>query len=181
MKRSTSCLRSTRLAISSPICFKVEKNNERRYHIYDYGRVSSPVIDETIECPVGTVLTLTWGTDTRTTHYVFNNDFISWICDSISVGENYATGQEGVADSLIQRLSVIKGELWYKASYGLPLLEKIKNKGIYDNVIISIITSHPNVVNLTYYNSTIDEKRRYVLDFAVYTTYNEEVKIQYTI
>ena len=94
--------------------------------------------------------------------------------------DNYSKEQKGVANSLIQRLSVIKGELWYKASYGLPLMEKIKNKGIYDSIIINIITTHPEVVNLISIESKI-ENRKYMLDFVVYTIYNNELRIQYTI
>lgn len=93
---------------------------------------------------------------------------------------NYSEKGEAVRDSLIQRLSVIKGELWYKASYGLPLTEKIKNKGIYDSIIINIITDHPEVVNIPYYNSYIDE-HQYNLEFVAYTIYNEEIKISHTI
>lgn len=94
--------------------------------------------------------------------------------------ENYATKQEGVAASLIQRLSVIKGELWYKASYGLPLMEKIKNKGIYDSIIINIISSHPDVIRIIDFDSKVLD-RKYSLNFTVYTTYKEELKISYII
>ena len=38
--------------------------------------------------------------------------------------ENYGKEKEAIIDSLTQRLSVIKGELWYNVSAGLPLLEK---------------------------------------------------------
>lgn len=94
--------------------------------------------------------------------------------------ENYSYKQESVKNSLIQRLSVIKGELWYKASYGLPLMDKIKNKGIYDSVIINIISEHPDVKNIIYYNSTVEENR-YTFNFIVESIYNEEVEINYTI
>lgn len=94
--------------------------------------------------------------------------------------KNYATEQEGVAASLIQRLSVIKGELWYKASYGLPLMEKIKNKGIYDSIIVDIITSHPNVVKIIEFNSRVNN-RQYELEFTVYTTFKEELRVSYII
>lgn len=90
--------------------------------------------------------------------------------------KNYSEKGEAIKNSLIQRLSVIKGELWYKASYGLPLMEKIKNKGIYDSIIINIISEHPEVVNIPYYNSYIDE-HKYYLEFIAYTIYNEEIKI----
>lgn len=104
--------------------------------------------------------------------YCFHNNALKY--------KNYSTEQEGVRDSLIQRLSVIKGELWYKASYGLPLTEKIKNKGIYDAIIINIIMDHPDVVNIESYESIV-VNRTYTFNFTVLTVYNEEVNIQYTI
>lgn len=94
--------------------------------------------------------------------------------------ENYSEKGEGVRDSLIQRLSIIKGELWYKASYGLPLTEKIKNKGIYDSIILDIISSHPEVVRIENFESVIKD-RKYQLNFEAYTTYNERIKISYLI
>ena len=71
---------------------------------------------------------------------------------------NYAGEQEGVKYSLVPRLSVIKGELWYKASYGLPILEKIKSKGIYDAIVINIILEHPDVTNIENFTSSFDKK-----------------------
>lgn len=94
--------------------------------------------------------------------------------------DNYVGEQHGVAVSLIQRLSIIKGELWYKASYGLPLLDKIKNKGIYDSIIINIINSHPDVENIVYYNSKI-ENHSYIFNFIVRTIYGEDVEINYML
>lgn len=130
-----------------------EKYNE--YYIAEFAQNTNPVYDPDVQ-------------------YFTHNNKVS--------AENYSTEQKGVRDSLIQRLSVIKGELWYKASYGLPLMEKIKNKGIYDTIIINIITTHPDVVNIVSYTSYVDEAtRKYVFDFIVYTIFNEEVKIIYTI
>ena len=149
-----------------------------KVYCYTKGRLLEPTT--TILLETGTTFKVYYGKDTRMNIYIFNDDFLSWICNAQLVGENYAGEQEGVAASLIQRLSVIKGELWYKASYGLPLMEKIKNKGIYDSIIINIITSHPDVANITYYNSVINGTK-YELDFIVYTIYNEEVQIKYTI
>ena len=94
--------------------------------------------------------------------------------------ENYSEKQEAVRNSLIQRLSVIKGELWYKASYGLPLMDNIKNKGIYDSVIINIIMEHPDVRSIVYFNSEIVD-HKYTFDFVVDSIYNEDVSISYEI
>ena len=101
-------------------------------------------------------------------------------CNKSLKNENYVKDQHGVAVSLIQRLSIMKGELWYKASYGLPLTDKIKNKGIYDSIIINIINSHPDVKNITYFNSKV-ENHQYQFNFIVNTIYSEEVEINYIL
>ena len=108
---------------------------------------------------------------------VFDPNKVYYAHNNKLTAENYSEEQKGVRDSLVQRLSIIKGELWYKASYGLPLTEKVKNKGIYDSIIISIITSHPDVVNISYYNSVVENKT-YYLDFIVYTIYNQELRVK---
>lgn len=87
---------------------------------------------------------------------------------------DYASHQEGVKDSLIQRLSVLKNELWYRSSYGLPLFDKIRNKAIIDSVVIDIITSHPDVTNLVNFSSTMD-KHSYNLNFSAATIYTDEI------
>lgn len=68
---------------------------------------------------------------------------------------NYSKESAAVADSLIQRLSVIKGELWYQVNYGLPLTEKQRGTNVLDLVIADIITSHPGVASLDSYTSKV--------------------------
>lgn len=88
--------------------------------------------------------------------------------------ENYSTEQEGVRDSLVQRLSVLKGELWYKMSYGLPLFDKIRDKGIYDAVVLNIVQSHPDVKTVVDFKSSIKENYQYSVSFILTTIYTEE-------
>lgn len=89
-------------------------------------------------------------------------------------GKNYSIKQEGVKDSLIQRLSVLKGELWYKYSYGLPLLDKIRNKGIYDAIILDIINDHPDVTGVSIFKSTLIN-HTYNFSFTATTIYNSDI------
>ena len=42
----------------------------------------------------------------------------------------FLENQSGVATSLTQRLSIIKGELWYKVSHGLPSLKMGRSAGM---------------------------------------------------
>lgn len=91
----------------------------------------------------------------------------------VSVGYSYSSKQEGVRDSLIPRLGIIKGELWYRKSYGLPLLDKIKSKGIFDSIIVGYIMDHPDVVGLNEFTSKL-EGHSYKYDCKINTIYNEE-------
>lgn len=95
-------------------------------------------------------------------------------------GKNYSINQEGVKDSLIQRLSVLKGELWYKYSYGLPLLDKIRNKGIYDAIVLDIITDHPDVTGISTFKSTLIN-HTYNFSFTATTIYNSDINTNITL
>lgn len=68
---------------------------------------------------------------------------------------NYAEDTDAVVASLIQRLSIIKGELWYQVNYGLPLTEKQTGVNVFDLIIADIISSHPGVASLDKYTSKI--------------------------
>lgn len=91
---------------------------------------------------------------------------------------SYAEKQEGTASSLIQRLSVIQGELWYKINYGLPLFQNIRDKGIMDSVIIDIILSHPDVASIQRFSSSISKSGIYTFEGAnIITIFNETIEL----
>lgn len=68
---------------------------------------------------------------------------------------SYVEDKEGTAASLTQRLSVLKGELWYSMSYGLPLLDKMKTKAQMDIAILKIVNEHPDVKLVLNFSSQI--------------------------
>lgn len=68
---------------------------------------------------------------------------------------NYVEDTDAVVVSLIQRLSVIKGELWWQVNYGMPLTDKVRGTTLYDMVVTDIITSHPGVASIQSYSSNI--------------------------
>lgn len=72
--------------------------------------------------------------------------------------ENFADKQDAVANSLTQRLSVLKNELWYNMSYGLPLFDNIKSKVFMDSSVTQIIMQHPDVVRIESFSSNIVDK-----------------------
>ncbi len=160
-------------------------NGQIKHRVYIQNEVvyswTKALIPLTIPLEPGSRVAIDIKNNKKLHHGQFNFAFSSWIINPRAIkAENYAKDQHGVATSLIARLSVIKGELWYKASYGLPLMDKIKNKGIYDSIIINIINSHPDVKNITYFNSSV-ENHKYHFNFIVNTIYSEEVEINYIL
>lgn len=106
------------------------------------------------------------GTFTITHHAKFYKDDHS----------SYATEQEGVATSLEQRLSVIKGELWYQINFGLPLLDKYKSKSIFDTTILDIITSHRGVKQVISFESSVKE-HVYYFNCKILSIFNAEFEL----
>ena len=75
--------------------------------------------------------------------------------------QNYVSDTDAVVASLIQRLSLIKGELWYQVNYGIPLTENTFSVALFDSVISDIIVSHPSVAAIENYQSYISGNTYY--------------------
>lgn len=86
--------------------------------------------------------------------------------------DNYASEREAVRDSLIQRLSVIKNELWYDFNYGVPLVDRIRDKSIIDAYLIREISRHPDVDMILGFESEV-VKHEYGCYFVINTIYGE--------
>lgn len=86
--------------------------------------------------------------------------------------ENFSTEQQAVADSLTQRLSVLRKELWYDVNYGLPLIEKVKSKEYMDAAIADIILENPDVIRIQSFSSQI-VNHKYTYNVVVLSTYGE--------
>ena len=67
---------------------------------------------------------------------------------------NYSDGSIAVRDSLTQRLSVIKGELWFNLLSGIPLLDE-KSPSILDSYISKTILEHPDVISIENFDREI--------------------------
>ncbi len=94
---------------------------------------------------------------------------------------DYAEGAEAVVYSLIQRLSLLKGELWYNKSLGLSLLEKVRNKNFTDAEIINTILSHPDVRSIINYESSISNDGGYKIKVKILTIYNTNEEFETSI
>lgn len=88
--------------------------------------------------------------------------------------DNYVDRQAGVASSLTQRLSIIRGELWYAVNEGLPIADKVSSKAIIDAKIIEIVSKHPDIKSITEFTS-VKDKHSYTCSFKANTTYGELV------
>ena len=84
--------------------------------------------------------------------------------------DNYSENQEAIKDTLTQRLSVIKEELWYNVNYGIPLFEKYKSKGIIDSYVIKEILNLENVKNILEFSSQVNNNN-YYLKVKINTSY----------
>lgn len=93
------------------------------------------------------------------------------------VGNNYVSDTDAIVASLTQRLSVLKGELWYQVNYGLPLTDKIRSTKIFDAVICDIITSHPGVTGIVKFSSSI-ENHTYRFNAEILTIYGDQAVLQ---
>lgn len=89
---------------------------------------------------------------------------------------NYETGADGVADSLIQALSVIKGELWYRLNYGLPLFDKIRGTALLDMEILAIITNTPGVSTVSSFSSSV-KNHTYTFSCQIQSIYGESFEL----
>ena len=106
----------------------------------------------------------------------FNNYAVAIKDADNEIEANYADKQEGVAYSLTQRISILKGELWWMINYGLPVFEKVRNKAIFDSVLINIILKHPDVRNIISINSFVDD-HTYTFDVKINSIFNETITI----
>lgn len=83
--------------------------------------------------------------------------------------DSYISGKEGVANSLEQRLSVIKGELWYNVNAGLPLFDKNKKRGVIDSYVVTTIMKHPEVDSIISFKSEMTSQHEYSCNLKILT------------
>lgn len=108
--------------------------------------------------------------------YKFTSDYKAYVQSraewQAQKHHNFGSGLEGVRQSLIQRLSVIRNELWYNYLYGLPLLSDEATKGMLDAAAIDIIYGHPAVYTIEEFTSSTDKATHsYYCSFRVRTRY----------
>ena len=121
-------------------------------------------------------------TSTMSLHGViqyFNRYNIDCILPCFAIkAPDYVDEQDGIAKSLIQRLSVIKNELWYNINYGFPLLDKVKNKAVFDAYTIKTINAHQEVKKIKEFNSTVENKV-YTVECKIISIFGDEFDLNY--
>lgn len=85
---------------------------------------------------------------------------------------SFSDKQVAVKDSLTQRLSVLKGELWYRVSYGIPLFDKVNSKTLIDTFVISTITDNKEVVRIENFESSL-RNHNYTCNMKIITSYGD--------
>lgn len=109
------------------------------------------------------------GLDKTQPVYNSNNELVGYKAVKTN---SFSENQQAISDSLTQRLSIFKNELWYRMNYGLSLFEKVKSKVFIDSEITSIIMSHPDVLSIQSFSSNIVDKK-YTFDCVIISTYGK--------
>lgn len=91
--------------------------------------------------------------------------------DKNGVTNSYANGREAVSQSLIQRLSLLEGELYHYIRAGFPSFKKA-NKNILDSYVVKVILNHPEVKSISSYQSKVED-RIYYMNANIITIYGE--------
>lgn len=86
--------------------------------------------------------------------------------------DNFASGAEMVRDSLIQRLSVIRHELWYDYQFGMPLVDSDLAQVQIDSFVMQTITNHQDVIAISKFKSKV-EGHNYSCDVEFSTKFGD--------
>lgn len=87
--------------------------------------------------------------------YGVNEDGTAKFVNPTNKHDNFVSQKEYVRDALIQKLSVIRHELWYAYTYGMPLTDNDVAKVTIDNFVMTTIQSHQYVLEIVGFESKI--------------------------
>lgn len=68
---------------------------------------------------------------------------------------NFSSDLQAIADDLTQKLSVMRGELWHSMNFGLPLLDKVKNKTLIDTAVADLVLKQKEVNSILSFGSYV--------------------------
>lgn len=102
--------------------------------------------------------------------YGVNTDGTAKFVNKNNKHDNFATGDDMVRDCLIQRLSVIRHELWYNYQYGMPLVDNDSAKIAIDSFVMKTVQQHPDVLEIIKFKSWL-EKHDYHCEIKFNTSF----------
>ena len=102
--------------------------------------------------------------------YGTNTDGTAKFVDLNNKHDNFSSKNTMVRDCLIQRLSIIKHELWYNYQYGMPLVDDDTAKVTIDTFVMKTIQEHQDVLEITKFTSWLD-KHNYHCDVKFTTVF----------
>lgn len=86
--------------------------------------------------------------------------------------DNYSEKQQYIVDSITEKLSVLKYELWFNVNYGMPIIDKTRVKGIIDAYVVEEIYNNSDVTDIKQFSSTFTE-HNYSATIKVISTFGE--------
>lgn len=84
--------------------------------------------------------------------------------------DNFSSENTMIKDSLMQKLNVIRHELWYDYQYGMPLVDNDATKVTVDAFVMKTIQNHEDVIEIVSFKSWLD-KHTYHCDVQFTTTF----------
>lgn len=95
--------------------------------------------------------------------------------------KSHCDGLNAVCQSLTQRLSLIKGELYHFMNAGFPLLDKVTSKQVLDAHVINVVSHHSEVMSIDKIESKV-LNRAYTCKLYFTTNYGSSyIEINRTI
>lgn len=87
---------------------------------------------------------------------------------------NFVENNAYISSELTQKLSVIKNELWYDFTNGLPLTDKVNKKVIIDNYVLSTIQQQNGVLDIISFTSNIaSNNHTYRCNVVIHTIFGQ--------
>lgn len=88
--------------------------------------------------------------------YGLNSDGTAKFYNPLNKHDNFSEKEQAVADSLLVKLNILEGELWYAVTFGWPLWENHKNTYVLDMYVTSTINNHPFVTRIENFTSKVE-------------------------
>lgn len=103
--------------------------------------------------------------------YGANPDGTSKLVNANDKHDNFSEGNQMIHDNLVQKLSILKHELWYNYAYGMPLIDKAA-KVMIDAFVMQTIQNETGVLEIKTFESSVN-KHNYTCNVKFATTFGD--------